>query len=273
MKRPNSLRHLDDAIRRLSKGNPQRYIHIRTILANAIVANLLPDGVIKGGSALKMRFGDADTRFTTDVDTATATVPSRYIARLNEALSSGWEGFTGRVVPKEPAAPKGIPQPYVMLPYDIKLSYLGKSWCTVPLEVGHNEIGDTDAVDWVYLEDATELFRSIGFPSPGKAPLMLLDHQIAQKIHAISGSDERVRDLIDLQLICTRADVDLMQVRKTCERLFAYRQAQSWPPTIIKQQGWIELYQELARDLPVVQNIDQAIEWINSLIESIQHAQ
>ena len=28
-----------------------------------------------------------------------------------------------------------------MQPYDVKLSYLGKSWVTVPLEVGHNEIG------------------------------------------------------------------------------------------------------------------------------------
>ena len=35
------------------------YVHARTVMANAIVASLLPDGVVKGGSALKMRFGDA----------------------------------------------------------------------------------------------------------------------------------------------------------------------------------------------------------------------
>lgn len=40
-----------------------------------------------------------------------------------------------------------------MQPYDVKLDYLGKPWCTVPLEVGHNEIGDADAADWAELTD------------------------------------------------------------------------------------------------------------------------
>ena len=67
MKKPNSMRHLDDAIRRLSGNTPQGFMQARTVMANAIVASMLPDGVVKGGSALKMRFGDAETRFTTDL--------------------------------------------------------------------------------------------------------------------------------------------------------------------------------------------------------------
>lgn len=70
MKRPNSMRHLDDAIRRLCGGAPQDFVRARTVMANAIVASMLPDGVVKGGSALKMRFGEENTRFTTDLDTA-----------------------------------------------------------------------------------------------------------------------------------------------------------------------------------------------------------
>lgn len=70
-KRPNSLRHLDDAIRRTCAGSPEEFIKTRTLMANAIVAQMLPDGVVKGGSAIKMRFGDTVTRFTTDLDTAT----------------------------------------------------------------------------------------------------------------------------------------------------------------------------------------------------------
>ncbi len=69
---------------------------------------MLPDGVIKGGNALKMRFGDASTRFTTDLDTATATDPALYAAKLNSNLKIGWEGFSGRVVPREPASPEGV---------------------------------------------------------------------------------------------------------------------------------------------------------------------
>ena len=154
MKRPNSMRHLDDAIRRLCGGAPQDFVRARTVMANAIVASMLPDGVVKGGSALKMRFGEENTRFTTDLDTATATDPAAYAAQLDSRLRSGWEGFSGRVVERDPASPDGIPEQYVMQPYDVKLDYLGKPWCTVPLEVGHNEIGDADAADWAELTDA-----------------------------------------------------------------------------------------------------------------------
>ena len=154
MRRPNSMRHLDDAIRRLCGGAPQDFVRARTVMANAIVASMLPDGVVKGGSALKMRFGEESTRFTTDLDTATATDPAAYAAQLDSRLRSGWEGFSGRVVERDPASPDGIPEQYVMQPYDVKLDYLGKPWCTVPLEVGHNEIGDADAADWAELTDA-----------------------------------------------------------------------------------------------------------------------
>ena len=147
MKRPNSMRHLDDAIRRLCGGAPQDFVRARTVMANAIVASMLPDGVVKGGSALKMRFGEENTRFTTDLDTATATDPAAYAAELDSRLRSGWEGFSGRVVEKDPASPDGIPEQYVMQPYDVKLDYLGKPWCTVPLEVGHNEIGRLGRAD------------------------------------------------------------------------------------------------------------------------------
>ena len=272
MKRPNSMRHLDDAIRRLSGNTPQDFVRARTVMANAIVASLLPDGVVKGGSALKMRFGDEVTRFTTDLDTATATDPTVYADRLDSRLRSGWEGFSGRVVAKSSASPDGVPDQYVMQPYDVKLEYLGKPWCTVPLEVGHNEIGDADAADWAELADAAGLFEAMGFPAPGKAPLMPLDHQVAQKLHAVSGPGDRARDLIDLQLIAARAEIDPEATRRTCERLFSYRKAQAWPPTVVEQEGWGEMYAALAEGLPVVHDIDGAIEWVNELIAGIDGA-
>ena len=134
-------------------------------------------------------------------------------------------------------------------------------------------MGDADRIDWTNLTDADRLFEEMGFPPLGKAPLMPLDHQIAQKIHAVSDPGDRARDLIDLQLIVMRAEVDLAATRKTCERLFAYRKAQPWPPTIVKQNGWDTLYAELAVDLPVSPNIDDAIRWANGLITEIDESQ
>lgn len=98
------MRHLDDAIRRECGGGQDAYVRLRTLMANAVVAQMLPDGVVKGGSAIKMRYGNARTRYTTDLDTASATDPVAYAEALGEALSTGWEGFTGRVVERRPAA-------------------------------------------------------------------------------------------------------------------------------------------------------------------------
>ena len=88
---------------------------------------------IKGGSALKLRYGDKITRFNRDLDTARADELDVYLEQLYAALGDGWNGFTGRVVRKEPAKPQGIPRGYIMQPFIIKLAYNGKSWLTVPL--------------------------------------------------------------------------------------------------------------------------------------------
>lgn len=149
---------------------------------------------------------------------------------------------------------------------------MGKPWCTVPLEVGHNEIGDADVAEWVELVDAAELFGKVGLPAPGRVPIMSLNHQIAQKIHAVSSVGDRARDLVDLQLIFGRTEVDLPTLRMTCERLFAYRKAQEWPPKVIEQPGWAELYAVQAEGLPVVRSVGEAIDWVNSLIDRIRQA-
>ena len=51
--RPNSRRNLNVALERLV-GKPN-LVAKRAIIANTIVAQMLPDGSIKGGSAIKMR--------------------------------------------------------------------------------------------------------------------------------------------------------------------------------------------------------------------------
>lgn len=129
-----------------------------------------------------------------------------------------------------------------------------------------------DAADWAELTDAGELFEAMGFPAPGRAPLMPLDHQVAQKLHAVSGPGDRARDLIDLQLIDARAEVDLTAARAVCRRLFSYRRAQTWPPAIAKQKGWDEMYAALAEGLPVLQDVDEAIRWANEFVARIEDA-
>lgn len=256
----------------MSDGTADGYLRMRTLIANAIVAQMLPNGVVKGGSAVRMRFGSAATRYTTDLDTATASDPDEYAERLSKALASGWEGFTGRVVRCEPAAPTGVPGEYVMHPFDVKLSYLGKSWCTVPLEVGFDEIGDADHADVTGQVEASGALEALGFPALGDVPLMDLSYQVAQKLHGLTSGGDRVRDLVDLQLIVCNADVDLARTRRVCVRLFAYRKAQMWPPMVAAREGWNNLYAAQAEGLDVLRDFSEAVKWADTLIARIDAA-
>lgn len=122
--------------------------------------------------------------------------------QLAGSLAAGREDFTGALVEERQAHPRNVPPQYVMQPFSVKLSYNGKSWMTIDLEVGYNKISDTDEPDLVLPEDANAILEGLGFPPLGPIPVMALHHQIDQKLHAVSvPGSMRVHGLIDLQLL------------------------------------------------------------------------
>ncbi len=270
-KRPNSRRNLDIAIDRFCIRTGQEPTRVKRLIATVIVGQMLPNGAAKGGNALKIRFGKDVTRFSRDLDTARASSLEEYVSRLEDSLTEGWSGFTGIIVPKEPASPRGVPAAYVMRPFDIKLAYNGKSWMTLPLEVGHNEIGDAEDPDMVSSPEVATILKELGLPEPAPVPCMRLEHQIAQKLHALSGvGSERAHDLIDLQIAVTGGNLDYLEARKICVRLFEYRQEQGWPPTLVKEEGCESLYGAQAQGLSVLPSVDDAVDWANSLVAKIE---
>jgi hypothetical protein len=206
---PNSRTNLDKAIQRLA-GTPARFVEMRSLLAGAIVGQFLPEGVAKGGGALRLRFGSADTRATHDLDVARRGPLDAFAGALADGLREGWNGFTGVVVPGRPARPRDVPGEYVMQPFSVKLAYRGQPWCTVALEVGHNEIGDADKPDCTLSPEVAGWFEALGFPAPAPVPLMPLEYQVAQKLHAATApGSQRAHDLVDLQLIADRVSLDM----------------------------------------------------------------
>ncbi len=277
MKCPASKRLLDDAIQRLAgtKTYDIRYTGLRAIIADVVIGQMLPDCVVKGGSSLKLRYGAEHTRFTMDFDAASQLDVESFIKATRENLARGWNDFTGTMDIERPASPKGIPAEYIMQPFLVRLNYRGKSWCSVRLELSHNEIGDADEGEAAPIaSDILRLFEELGFPQPQNIPLMPLRFQIAQKLHGLSApGSTRVRDIIDLQLIMRNSNVALPQIKPICERLFAYRKCHTWPPTITKGDGWEEQYAAQKFALPVLPSIDEAIAWANSLVRQIVTAE
>lgn len=273
MKVPNSATNLGKAIKRYCAVG-QDDIRLARAMADVVVGQMLPGGVVKGGSSLMFRYGGGTTRYTKDVDTARNVELDVYLDQLRAKLAAGWNGFTGKVTEVEPPAPPNVPKPYLMMPYDIKLQYLGRAWMTVRIEIGHNEIGDADAFEMELPEDIAAAFVALGFPSPAKMPVMKLSYQVAQKLHAVSGTgSDRAHDLIDLQLMATHSKLDFADIKATCERLFGYRREQAWPPTLVKGANWDSVYakarETLRDDASILATVDEAIVWANDLIGRI----
>ena len=274
MKRaPNSKTNLDKAILRFA-GEVRRSNELRSLMANAIVAQMIGEGVVKGGSGLRFRYGDRRTRATMDLDTAWKTELDAFLKTLRERLAEGWCGFSGELRVLRQASPRGIPFEYVMQPCEVKLSYLARAWYTVQLEVGHNEIGDADEREMVEVPGTlAELFEFLAMPKPAPLPMMRLEYQVAQKLHGASApGSRRAHDLVDLQRIMADGGIDLEKTAQLCRQLFRYRKVHEWPPRIVKGEEWESIYAAQRRGLDVLPTVDEAVAWANELIERIDRA-
>lgn len=271
---PGNQAHLEKLIVALAGETGQVALRLRRTIANTVVGQMLPPGAVKGGSAMKLRLGTTASRFTPDLDFARRGTLQAFLDELNAKLTVGWGGFTGRVVALVPAKPAAVPSAYVMRPYEVKLSYMHKSWCTVVLEVGPDEIGDTDDPVWLIADELLTLFAALGLPQPEPQPVLSAEHQIAQKLHATSAPDsERAHDLIDLQLLSTSTTVDLVAARIACERLFTSRKSHSWPPTVVEGAHWDTLYAASTEGLELAcEDVAAAVVWANKLIGDITTA-
>ena len=181
---PNSVRSLEQRIRNL-EGSEDLALRRRLGMALVVVGQMLPEGAVKGGSAMALRYGRG-TRFTQDLDAARVKPLAHFRSDFEDSLALGWAGFSGRLIAKAAPRPTAVPTVYVMQPFDVKLDYRGRPWCTVKFELGHNEIGDADQPDYQLADGLVQLFTEVGLEAPKPVPVMRADHQVAQKLHAVS---------------------------------------------------------------------------------------
>jgi hypothetical protein len=183
---PTNLASLQARMRNVAQERGQQERRIQRAIASTVVGQMLPDGVVKGGTAMEIRVGEAGSRYTPDFDVSRSrnVTVDDYVEQLRDRLERGWSGFTGTVSVLEPRQVEDVPADYVMRPFEIRLAYLGRHWLTVEFELGHDEVGSTEDRDLRIADDILEIFATIGLEEPAPIPLMLVEHQIAQKLHA-----------------------------------------------------------------------------------------
>ena len=199
--------------------------------------------LVKGGASLELRRGIPGSRTSKDLDTVIRGDMPAVHDRLADAGADGWEGFTAVFTPAVPFEVPGlVSNPHR---FTAKLSYQGKPFVSVPIEVSPIEAGNADDHDKI----ASEALALVGLPISAAVPCMTLPWQIAQKIHACTAAlepprtNDRAHDLVDLQLLeALVVDEPLGQARQACIAVFEARAQHDWPPTVEAQPHWGPIY-------------------------------
>jgi hypothetical protein len=267
---PKRVADLFRAITALSKELDTTERRLVALVGNIALSQMLPDSAIKGGTGLKLRFGERLTRDTPDVDTAFRGELDQFRDALAARLASGWGGFTGTVTMGAKRSPQTVPEAYVMQPFRVTLKYHGRTFKGVDLEVGYDELEATtqEAAEFEMSEEVLRVFVELGLPEPAPVRVQPLHHQTAQKIHACTAPrSDRAHDLVDLQLIVPMTDAAL--VAATTKRLFKFRAEHEWPPTPVAGADWEPLYAEAAEGLDVLPTAGDAVAWLTDYIQRL----
>jgi hypothetical protein len=274
-KRPKTVNRLQQLITEWEResGQPVRRLNLRVasmMLAGALRRAVDDDGAVvfvtRGGVAMELRAGEK-ARVTGDVDLILRGDPESLLAHLDASLADDYEEFSFE---------RNEPQPLELRPQvrrtRVKVAFRTKPFMTLVVEVAPVEAGG-DEIEEVAAHDLS----TIGLDGPDIIPILAVRWQIAQKLHAVTepplrsgGENPRYWDLIDLQLLQALAGETLAPVKEACQRIFAARDQQHWPPQITTYPDWSDRYTTMASglDMPII-DLDEAVEVVHELIRAI----
>ena len=275
-KPPKTKARLEQLITQWQKdsGVPVARLNLRIaamMLAGALARVVDPGGeavfATKGGIAMELWMGGR-ARATRDIDVVLRGDPERLAEQLDAGLREPYNGFTFRrgEIDELPARPS-------VKKVKVQVSFAGRILSSPQLEIASVDTGHEEFI----AIPATKL-DAVGLDGPDVVLVLAERWQIAQKLHAVTEQptdgreNPRFRDLIDLQLL-EALDPDLSSVRDACERVFAARTQQAWPPELVVQPSWPAGYAALATELELsVTDVDQAAGAVRAYIGRIASA-
>lgn len=279
---PANLRALRDRLTQAARregvvfGRLQQHVAV-LVVAQFMAALTGEDGepllLVKGGTSLELRRGIAGSRTSKDLDAVTRADMQVVHERLSDAGETGWEGFAATFTAPAPfEVPGQLVNPQR---FTAKLSYRGKPFASVPIEVSAIEAGNAERYDNV----ASQALALVGLPTSDAVPCMTLPWQIAQKLHAVTEvpedqrTNDRAHDLVDLQLLeALLADSDLSATRNAGVAVFETRAQQPWPPTVRAERHWAPIYGRSLEGLDhlgLASTVDAAVERVQAFVDRI----
>jgi hypothetical protein len=279
---PKNLRSLRDRLIHVSRRDGVAFGRLQQHVGVLVVSQLMgaltgeddqPFLLIKGGSALELRCGIAQSRASRDLDAVTRHDIQLVWRALAESARHGWEGFTA--VLTEPEAidvPGLVTKPHR---FTVKLKYQGAPFVSIPVEVSPQEAGNTHAMDWAH----SPALGLVGLPLSQPIPCMTIPWQIAQKLHAVTAAlpdgrlNDRAHDLVDLQILAALViDESLDSVRQACVAVFDARSQQLWPPMVTVHEHWPRIYTEAVSsvgDLGLAEDVQDAALFVNDFVRRV----
>ena len=158
----------------------------------------------------------------------------------------------------------------------IRLSYKGRSWGTVQLEVAPAEGTAGQEFERV----PARPLDPVQLDGPDRIACVSVRYQIAHKLHACTEvytdgrENDRFRDLIDLQLLRDLLDDGSMpSLREACVEIFELRGKHAWPPSVTVWPSWSAGFAAMAREVDFhTDDVDVAAEDLRALIGAIDSA-
>ena len=236
---PANVGAINQRLRQIAKdtGLPDNRMRHRlgvVVLAEIMSGLTLSDDderlLIKGGTAMMLRFGLRSSRFSKDLDAMLRGQMVPFIERLRERGRGAHHGWTFTVakvelieVPGMVAKPRRV---------TVKMAYRGKAFSTIQLEIAPEEGSAAAEFDLVTADDLPALGFETG---TSLQQVMTVRYQVAQKLHACTSHSEerrndRAHDLVDLALLKEIVLLSPARVREACGDLHAARRASMASP-------------------------------------------
>jgi hypothetical protein len=234
----------------------------RTVVYERLLARLLAASpnrwVLKGGLALDLRLGTR-TRTTKDMDLGRQDDEPAAMADLRRAQSLELGDYFVFAIERTDDlddADEGV-----SVRYRVQASLAARRFETVTVDVGFSP--PSASVPEVL--SGTDLLAFADLPHIA-VPTLPLEQHVAEKVHAYTRRygaaavpSTRVKDLIDLVLICTTSDLPARALRDALEETFATRATHPLPPALPPPPAdWGAPYARMAQELGLDPDVSAA---------------